>query len=103
MVHVGGVDAEVGNERRGDGAEGDLESAPEIGGPGLHIDDGGGGVLAVGEVGDWIDEDEGRPLAAAAVTRTEVAAGFSRKTVRFYFETEMRFFILDRFIFSRFS
>ena len=43
------------------------------------------------------------PLAAAAVTRTEVAAGFSRKTVRFYFETEMRFFILDRFIFFRFS
>ena len=31
------------------------------------------------------------PLAAAAVTRTDVAAGFSRKTVRFYFETEMRF------------
>ena len=32
-----------------------------------------------------------QPLAAATVTRTEVAAGFSRKTVRFYFETEMRF------------
>ena len=43
------------------------------------------------------------PLAAAAVTRTEVAAGFSRKTVRFYFETKMRFFILYQFTFFRFS
>ena len=33
------------------------------------------------------------PEPLAAVTRTEVATVFSRKTVRFYFETEMHFYI----------
>jgi hypothetical protein len=62
---VGGVDAVVGYERRGSGAECDLDGAHELGGPGFA--GGSGGVVTVEEVGRCVHEHEIWPREALLV------------------------------------
>ena len=61
MVVIRGLEAHVGDERRAGGAEGELELPLER--P-THLASGRGCVVAGGEVGVWLDEDERRPFLA---------------------------------------
>lgn len=69
VLVLGGVDAKVGDARRAGGAKCDLDAALDVGA--LQDAGGGGGVLAVDQVAEFLDEDEVRLLAIGVSRRRQ--------------------------------
>jgi hypothetical protein len=85
---AGVVDAEVGHERRGGGAEGDMDDPHAV----PHLAGRGGGVASFGEVSREVEEHEAAPRIAAIVAMSGRAHGGRQEDI-FIFVSDILLFI----------